>query len=241
MIVQVSWLIAKKSLCWNLSNHLQSFNSIHTLWIWLCNHHDCAVVTDSIWGSLFNPWESQVEHIIPRQQNVKCCVHRLSFLRDTFAIRNHVHDTRKPFSGLVSPWLRGNAALGIGIIEVRSQGNSQRVSERAPLPPPSQPGTAEAEILVPRSYFPETWLWSLSLLPSVPGSCGSMLLCLIFWVEGSFMCGRKAGVLCLGKLGLPSVCVFTSGGSAGYTGAGVSFLLHLALVWGCSLCLYFVT
>lgn len=35
--------------------------------------------------------------------------------------------------------------------------------DTAPLPP----STAEAEASDIRSYFPETWLWSLTLLPSV--------------------------------------------------------------------------
>lgn len=60
------------------------------------------------------------------------------------------------------------------------------------LLPPSPPSTAEAETSDIRSFFPETWLWSLALLPSVFASCALFeWLVMFYWLVASFLGGRK--------------------------------------------------
>ncbi|MPC30416.1 hypothetical protein E2C01_023681 [Portunus trituberculatus] len=65
-----------------------------------------------------------------------------------------------------------------------------------PLPPPSPTGTAEAETSDIRSFFPETWLWSMALLSSVFCSCGSLSGWFSASVVGWFFSGRQEGSGC---------------------------------------------
>lgn len=69
------------------------------------------------------------------------------------------------------------------------------MAPRPAPPPPRLPvatnkaeDTAKREPSTTRSYFPETWLWELSFLPSVSGSCDSCLCCFFaFWLRGGFL------------------------------------------------------
>ena len=59
------------------------------------------------------------------------------------------------------------------------------------------PGKAKAETSDIRSYFPETWLWSLAILPSVFGSCGSLSGWFSVPFFGWFFSGREEGGGCV--------------------------------------------